>query len=364
MSFDVTLFSARPMHAGLDLLSPLKQVLESEWFVLGKQVNAFETEFAEYCGVSHCVSLANGTDALELALKAVGVEAGDSVWMAANAGFYGSTAARAFGAVPFYVDVDDATLVISVEQLRKANGPKPKAIIVTHLYGQLADMAAVMSWAKEHGVPVIEDCAQAHGASRAGRRAGSWGDISCFSFYPTKNLGALGDGGAICTSDAALAERVRQLRTYGWSTKYHNDLSGGRNSRLDEMQAALLRVKLPALDGWNNARRAIAKQYCEALKGVQLPASTGDDHVAHLFVIRTERRDSLKEFLTARKIQSDVHYPVADHKQKVSRAAKEPEHLSTTETACSKVLTLPCYPGLDTASVSRVIEAVNEWARS
>lgn len=233
MTSSIPLFSAQAANAGLDLLAPVSRVIDSYWYVLGNEVKEFEREFAAYCGVSICCSVANGTDALELGLRALGIEAGDKVMLAANAGFYGSTAVHLIGAVPIYVDVDPGHLTLSIDSLRFALKTElPKAIIVTHLFGQLADIEAITVLAAEVGVPVIEDCAQAHGATRGGKRAGSYGTIGCFSFYPTKNLGALGDGGAVITSNDSIAARLNQLRQYGWGAKYRVDLKGGRNSRL------------------------------------------------------------------------------------------------------------------------------------
>ena len=239
------------------------RVIDSGWYAMGPEVAAFEKAFAAYCGVTDAIGVANGTEAIELALRALDINVGDEVITVANAGFYSSTAIRAIGAVPVYVDIQESNLLMDVACAEKAITPKTKAIIITHLFGQLADMQPLCALAKKHGIALVEDCAQSHGATANGKRAGSFGDIAAFSFFPTKNLGALGDGGAVATSDAALAARVRSLRQYGWTTKYTVADGGARNSRLDEMQAALLSVKLPLLDGWNEKRRQIAKHYAE-----------------------------------------------------------------------------------------------------
>jgi dTDP-4-amino-4,6-dideoxygalactose transaminase len=238
------------------------------------------------------------------------------------------------------------------------------AVVVTHLYGRLAAVEAIVECATRHAKPVVEDCAQAHGASCAGRRAGSFGACGCFSFYPTKNLGALGDGGAVVTADDALADEVRTLRQYGWTKKYEVSVRGGRNSRLDELQAAVLRAKLPWLDGWNAARGAIAARYRAGLAdlGVLLPSVADDGDVAHLFVVRHARRDDLRRALDAAGIGSDVHYPIPDHRQSV-RAAPAPS-LPETEAACAEVLTLPCFPGLAPDAVDRVVAVVQRFASS
>ena len=232
-------------------------MLASEHYILGQEVQAFEQQFADYCGVSHCVGVGNGTDALELSLRVLGVQPSDRVAIVANAGSYSSTAVLAIGATPVWVDVDPLSMTMAPEQLAAVLAGGIAAVIVTHLYGQLADIEALLSLARMAGVPLIEDCAQSHGARRHGRVAGSFGDLGCYSFYPTKNLGALGDGGAIVTSDEGLATQLRSLRQYGWSRKYHADAAGGRNSRLDEIQAAVLldEVAPPGrLEQWSDGR--------------------------------------------------------------------------------------------------------------
>ncbi|MBC7490502.1 MAG: DegT/DnrJ/EryC1/StrS family aminotransferase [Glaciimonas sp.] len=358
----VPLFSAVAANAGLDFSLPIKRVIDSYWYVLGEEVVSFESEFAKYVGVSNCVSLANGTDALELALRGLDVKKGDQVVSVANAGFYGSTAIHAIGAIPLYVDVDDKTLTMSVDALAKALKQKPKAVIVTHLYGQLADVEELVRMTSEAGIPLIEDCAQSNGATRNGRQAGSFGKIACFSFYPTKNLGALGDGGAITTNDGDLTARIRALRQYGWSQKYQVTTEGGRNSRLDEIQAAILREKLPHLAYWNNERRRIAQIYNDAFAALPLerPCSTGDDYVAHLYVLRVKDRYSFREFLKERGIATDVHYPIPDHKQPAYPYSGVVQ-LDVTESACASVVSLPCFPGLTEIEVKRVVVAVVEY---
>ncbi|MBC7480903.1 MAG: DegT/DnrJ/EryC1/StrS family aminotransferase [Rhizobacter sp.] len=364
----IPLFSASAVNAHLDLAPVLQRVLDSHWYVLGKEVRAFEEEFARYVSATDCVSLANGTDALELALRAVGVEAGSQVACVANAGFYGSTAIRTIGAVPRYVEIDPRTLCMSPDALRQeaARGGL-SAVIVTHLYGQLADIEALRDVAQDAGSPLIEDCAQSHGARRDGKLAGSFGHVACFSFYPTKNLGALGDGGAITTSRPDLADAVRTMRQYGWSTKYHVDHRYGGNSRLDEMQAAVLRYKLPGLDAANALRREIATAYQRGLAHLPdlvLPASIDEDHVAHLYVVRTAARDALREHLSASGVGSDIHYPVPDHRQAAWQPLEHPVSLPVTDEACQQGLTLPCFPGLATADVERVIQAVRDFHKA
>lgn len=346
---------SREINAAVD------RVLSRGWYVLGPEVEAFEAEFAEYCGVDYCVGVGNGTDALELALRALEVKRGDKVATVANAGGYSSTAILNSGTFPIYVDIDDRSMNMDAESLSDNLTEDTKAIIVTHLYGQMADMPRIIDIAERKQIPVIEDCAQAHGAQINGRHAGSWGDIGCFSFYPTKNLGALGDGGAVVTSDPDLAERVRMLRQYGWASKYRSVLSGGCNSRLDELQAAILRAKLPHLDSWNDRRREVARAYKKGLSRLELvlPPSVEDNYIAHLYVVRTPYRDPLRKQLADKGISTDIHYPVPDHLQesycKIKSAAW---HLPVTERCCNEVLTLPCFPEMTDAEIERIIEAV------
>lgn len=360
----IPLFSAQAANAGLDLLTPVTRVLDSHWFILGAELAAFEREFAEYCGVPHCVGLANGTDALELGLRALGLNAGDEVILAANAGFYGSTAVRQIGADPLYVDVDANTLTMTGKQLENALSARTKAVIVTHLYGQLApDIESIVTVASKAGLPVVEDCAQAHGAIRNAKRAGSFGTIGCFSFYPTKNLGAIGDGGAVTTNDPSIADRLKSLRQYGWSQKYHVALKGGCNSRLDELQAAILRLKLPRLDAWNAERREIARRYNAAFCNlpVQCPSSSGEDYVAHLYVLQVGMRDAFREHLKSMRITTDIHYPMADHLQSAYPVNPRQVPLPVCEQACQRVVSLPCYPGLEPDKVERIIKAVQGY---
>lgn len=356
----IPLFSSAVANEGLGLREAVARVLDSNHFVLGREVTQFEAEFAAYNGVGHCISVANGTDALELALRALGVGPGGKVVCAANAGFYGSTAIGLVGAQPLYADIDDNTLTLAPAALEAALRERPAAVIATHLYGQLAHIEAIARLCRAAGVPLVEDCAQAHGAASDGRRAGSFGDIGCFSFYPTKNLGALGDGGAVVCNDADLAARVRSLRQYGWSTKYEVARLGARNSRLDELQAAVLRERLKHLDRQNAQRRAIARRYQAAFEGLPLalPASTGDDSVAHLYVVRTPQREALRAHLQQAGIGTDVHYPIPDHRQPAWQGRFERVALPVTEAACAQVVSLPCFPGLADADVERVAAAV------
>ncbi len=241
------------------LKKAIGNVLSRGRYILGPEVEGFEKEFAEYCKTRFCVGVANGTDALELALKAVNINPTDQVATVANAGMYSTTAIYAVGATPLYIDIMPHGMNMSPDDLARKITKKTKAIIVTHLFGQMADVDKISGMANKYNIPLIEDCAQAHGARRNNKYAGTYGYCGCFSFYPTKNLGALGDAGAIITNDKALETKIRQLRQYGWKKKYHSDMGQGRNSRLDELQAAILRAKLPYLEKWNKKRRCIAK---------------------------------------------------------------------------------------------------------
>lgn len=342
----------------------LNRVLARGWFVLGPEVTAFEEEFAQYIGVSKSVSLANGTDALELALRAVGVKQGDLVATVANAGMYTTTALIAIGATPFFMDVDQSSRTASLVECQRALDAGVKAVVVTHLYGCAApDIKPIAELCTRQGIPLIEDCAQAHGAKVDGKIVGSFGDVACFSFYPTKNLGALGDGGAVATNNLQVAETVARMRQYGWSSKYEVILENSRNSRLDEMQAAILREFLPLLDGWNNRRREIATLYAELIKNpaVQLPAFNGDDYVGHLYVIETANPEGLRAHLKLNQIASEVHYPIPDYKQPVFGDRFANITLPITEKLAGTILTLPCYPELIDADVRNVAEAVNAW---
>jgi dTDP-4-amino-4,6-dideoxygalactose transaminase len=342
----------------------IARVLASGWYVLGPEVEAFEGEFAKYCQTSHCVGVANGTDALEIGLRALGISSGDEVITVANAGMYGTTAIRAIGAIPVFAEIDPVTMTMDPAALQSAITPRTRAVVVTHLYGRIAHIHELAACASQHGLALIEDCAQAHGAQCDGQRAGSWGDVGCFSFYPTKNLGALGDGGAVVTSDAQVAGRARLLRQYGWTRKYEIHTPGGRNSRLDELQAAILRAKLPYLARWNRVRVQIATRYRVGLEQtpLQLPAASRDgEMVYHLYVARTPRRDQLRTTLRECGIACDVHYPVPDHLQPVcADLGYSPGALPETERATAEVISLPCFAELTSAEVEGVIIAVSK----
>ena len=342
------------------------RVVRSGWLVLGPEVERFERSFAEFHSAAHCLGLANGTDAIELALRAVGIRAGDRVATAANAGGYSTMAILAVGAEPQFMDVDLASRVVTPDQVSAAIAAGSKAVVATHLYGQaVPGIEAIAEECSRHGIPLVEDCAQAHGAKVAGRRVGGFGAVGTFSFYPTKNLGALGDGGAVVTSDASFAERIRRLRQYGWKDKYRIELAGGCNSRLDEMQAAILSELLPFLDASNDSRRRIATKYSRSIRhpDVAAPPEAQPDFVAHLYVVRCPDREALRTHLSREGIATDVHYPVPDHRQAVFGSRFAAVNLEHTQRLASEVLTLPCYPEMQEADVDQVIAAVNRWQR-
>jgi len=358
--------SARIAQYQTQIKAAVNRVVDSGWLVLGPEIKGFEAAFAAYLEASECISVANGTDAIELGLKAMGVAAGDLVATVANASMYTTTALLAIGAEPFFMDVDLDSRCATLAEVQRALDGGVKAVVVTHLYGLGApDIGAIAALCAQHGVPLFEDCAQAHGAIVDGKRVGTFGAASSFSFYPTKNLGALGDGGAVVTSDSDIAQRMRALRQYGWSDKYTVQVAGARNSRLDEMQAAILSAFLPDLDASNARRLAIAERYSAGLKhpDVQVPNASGTSYVAHLYVVRSASRDALRAHLRQAGIASDVHYPIPDHRQPVFGERFASVRLENTERLATEILTLPCYPEMSDADVDRVIAAVNGWGK-
>jgi dTDP-3-amino-2,3,6-trideoxy-4-keto-D-glucose/dTDP-3-amino-3,4,6-trideoxy-alpha-D-glucose/dTDP-2,6-dideoxy-D-kanosamine transaminase len=343
-----------------ELSTGFDRFLASGRYVLGPEHAAFEREFADFLGVRHCLGVASGTDALELALMGVGCRNGDAIMTAANCGGYTTTAAHRAGLDVRFADVDATTLGLSRSSVERALAPDVRAVVVTHLYGLLADVEEIVALCREREIRVVEDCAQAAGARRDGRRAGALGDAAAFSFYPTKNLAALGDGGAVTTHSDNVAERVRLLRQYGWDRKYRVSLRGGQNSRLDELQAAVLRTRLGRLDEWNARRRSIVARYSAALAPDlgRFVTLSGDDYVAHLAVAVSEDREGLRSALDAAGIGTDVHYPIADHQQPAWRDDYADVRLPVTEHAVGHVLTLPCFPELMDAEIDRVCEVL------
>jgi dTDP-4-amino-4,6-dideoxygalactose transaminase len=343
----------------------LQRVVRSGWYILGDETAAFEREFAAYCGVEHCIGVANGLDALQLILRGWGIGEGDEVMVPSNTFIATWLAVSQTGARPVPVEPSIDTHNIDPSRLAEALTPRTRAVMPVHLYGQPADMGAVTAFARQHGLKVIEDAAQAHGGTYRGVRCGALGDAAGFSFYPGKNLGALGDGGAITTNDSALAQRLRMLRNYGSSVKYRHELIG-TNSRLDELQSAVLRAKLPALERENAARRNLAWRYLEGLRGLalDLPQQHGEaESVWHLFVVRlrgpTGTRERIQAGLLERGIATQIHYPLACHRQPAYAVQPWPA-LPIAEALQQSVLSLPISPVHSVAEVDTVIDALRD----
>ena len=340
------------------------RVLESGWFILGQEVEAFEEEFATYCGLSHGIGVGSGTEALHLALLACEVGSGDEVITVPHTAVAIMTAIELTGARPVFVDIDPASYTIATDQVEARITARTRAVVPVHLYGQAADLDPILEIAQRHGLTVVEDCAQAHGAEYKGRRVGSFGRVACFSFYPTKNLGAYGDGGMVVTDDDALAQKVRLLRQYGWKKRYTSSLRG-INSRLDELQAAILRAKLRHLDEWNEARRARARLYDGLLAGSSVTTPTEMDyarHVYHLYVVRCPHRDGLKSYLAEHGVGTAIHYPVPIHLQEAYHdLGYRRGDFPVTEACADEILSLPMYPELQENEVREVSELVKGY---
>jgi dTDP-4-amino-4,6-dideoxygalactose transaminase len=346
----------------LDIERAVRQVFERGDFILGAAVERFEAEFAAYIGTKHAIGVASGLDAIELALRAAGIGPGDEVITSANTFIATVLAILAVGARPVLVDADPDRYTIDPAGLSAAITSRTRAIVPVHLFGQPVDVDAVLAVAHRHNLVVVEDAAQAHGARCNGQRAGAFGHAAAFSFYPSKNLGAYGDGGMIVTNDDRTAAALRLLRNYGQRAKYDHAIAG-TSSRLDTVQAAILRVKLPHLDGWNAARRRHAAAYTELLSAlVRTPVeASGVEHIYHLYVIETERRDALQQQLRAREISTGIHYPIPVHLQEACaslgyRAGDFP----VTERAAARMLSLPMYPELTAMQIEYVVDAIAE----
>lgn len=348
-----------------ELDAAYRRVMESGWYILGSEVASFESEFANYCNTKYCIGVANGLEALHLIVRAYGIGGGDEVIVPANTYIATWLAATHTGATPVPVEPDERTYNIDPTKIEQAITAKTKAIMVVHLYGQPADMDPINSLAQKYGLKVIEDCAQAHGALYKRTKVGSLGDAAGFSFYPGKNLGAIGDGGAVTTDDPELAERIRVLRNYGSRIKYHNEAIG-YNSRLDELQAAFLRVKLAKLDEWNKRRKQIAALYASGLQDTRYitPPVTPEwvEPAWHLFVVRNENRDSLQEFLRKSSIGSLIHYPIPPH---LSEAYSDLKFSSgtfpITEKFANTVLSLPFGPHTTPDQVETVLDQLRSF---
>lgn len=341
-----------------------RRVMDSEWFILGEEVRAFEREFAAFCEVDAAVGVANGTEAIQLALMALELSPGSEVITTAHTAVATVAAIEMAGLVPVFADIDPSTYTLNSKTIEKVISNKTSALVAVHLYGHPVQLDAIQTLCRQNELKLVEDCAQAHGARWKGKRVGSFGDIATYSFYPTKNLGAIGDGGAIATHDSDLAETVRVLREYGWKERYVSHVTG-MNSRLDELQAAFLRVKLTLLDEDNARRRQIADQYSSALCDLPLGLPTtmpNAEPVFHLYVINSDARDELQAHLKSLGIMCGIHYPVPIHQQPAYKGrVRGSNDLSETERAAARVLSLPMYPELSNEDVSRVIDGVRSF---
>ncbi|HEU4369335.1 MAG TPA: DegT/DnrJ/EryC1/StrS family aminotransferase [Methylomirabilota bacterium] len=355
--------AAQHAEIGAAVLAEVERLFAAGTFIGGEPLQRFEREFAKLCQTAHCVGVGSGTDALHLALRAAGVGPGDEVITVPLTFVATAEAVVQCGARPVLVDVRPDTLVMDIGRLSAARTARTRAVLLVHLYGRLADVDAAQAWCRAHGVVLVEDAAQAHGARLGGRAAGSFGDAGAFSFYPSKNLGAAGEAGAVVTSRDDLAEQVRRLRDHGQAARYLHAVSGF-NSRLDALQAAVLAVKLERLDRWNERRRALAGVYHErlaAVPGVTMPPRAADleSHVHHLFVVRVRDRDRVRQTLARHGIETGVHYPVPLHLQPAFRELGYAEGaFPAAEAAAREVLSLPLYPQLDGATVHRVCDAL------
>ena len=360
----VPFMSLVPGDDRIEIRAAIDRVVASGWFVLGPEVEAFESEFAGAMGAAHAVGVGTGTDAIALVLRALDIGPGDEVVTTPLSAAYTALAVMMTGARPVFADVDPVHLTLDPDRVEQAIGPRTRAILPVHLYGQAADMGALERIAARHNLPIVEDCCQAHLATAAGRPVGTIGVAGAFSFYPTKNLGALGDGGAVLTNDRALAARIRRLRNGGQTDRYHHE-EAGVNSRLDELQAAILRARLPRLGQWTGRRRALAARYRGLLANaaaIDLPPERDPGHVYHLFVVRVrdargEARLALQTSLASRGIETLIHYPVPISRQP-ALAGVDPRDCPAAARACNEVLSLPLHPGLSDADLDMVAAAV------
>ncbi len=354
----VPFLTLQPGEDAADIQAAIGRVLERGWFVLGPEVEAFEREFAAAAGARFAVGVGSGTDALALTLRALGVGPGDEVITTPLTAAYTALAVLMAGARPVFADIDPVRLTLDPAAAAAAVTPRTAAIVPVHLYGQAADLPALEAVAARHHLALVEDCCQAHLATCQGRPVGTWGAAGAFSFYPTKNLGALGDGGAVVTNDAGLAERLRRLRNGGQTDRYHH-AEPGVNSRLDELQAAVLRARLARLPGWTARRRQLAAAYADALAGTAVAPVPAVDpgHVFHLFVVRSARRDALRAHLAAQGVETLVHYPIPLPRQPAF-AHVTPAPCPRADAACAEVLSLPFSPSLAPSAIERVAEAI------
>ena len=358
-------FLAEDIPLRQEMLAAVTAVFDSGRYILGKEVEAFEREWANLCGAEFCVGVGNGMDAIEIALRALDIGPKDEVVTTPVTAFATVLAIMRAGAVPVLADIDPETAMLDRESVLRCLNSKTKAIMTVHLYGQIGPMKELASIAKEHNIHLLEDCAQAHGARSSGQYAGSFGTVGTWSFYPTKNLGAVGDAGAVTTSSRELADKIRVLRHYGQTEPHRHEILG-MNSRLDELQAAILRTRLPYLQRWTIRRREVAKRYREGITHPQVRLLSApleaSRHVYHLFVITCPTRTALQSHLRAKRVESLIHYPFPIHKQGPCRLLPhDPLGLKAAERHTEECLSLPCHPGLTDEDVETVIQAVNSF---
>jgi dTDP-4-amino-4,6-dideoxygalactose transaminase len=348
-----------------EIRAAIEKVLASGWYILGEEVKAFEREFAEFIGVKYSIGVANGTDALSLALKACGIGQGDEVITVSHSAVATVAAIEMIGAIPVFADIEPTSRCIDPAKILPLISGSTKAIVPVHIYGQPAHMIEIKNIADKYNLKVVEDCAQAHGAAISGKKVGTFGDAAAFSFYPTKNLGAIGDGGAVVSNNSDVADKCKWLREYGWKERYISFIKGG-NSRLDEIQAAILRVKLRYLASDNEKRRDIALKYNNAIKHTNIlpPAAiSGTLHAMHLYVVESDDRDDLQQFLTQNKIGSARHYPMSIHLQPAYKdRIRGSENLVQTEMLYKKILSLPMYPELSELQVGKICDTIKKWS--
>lgn len=347
-----------------DCFSDIEKVIKSGRWLLGEFTEKFSQAFSQYLDVKYCVPLANGTDALEIALKAVSEGKAGEVITVANAGGYTSTACILAGLKPVYIDIHSNNMLMNIDLLTNILNKNTIALVVTHLYGRAVDIFKVKEMLAQLGyshVPIIEDCAQAHGAKIRNKFVGSLGDLATFSFYPTKNLGALGDAGAITTNSLDLKNRVKMLSQYGWTTKYNIGLKNSRNSRMDEIQAAILLNLLPKLDAWNEKRRSIYTRYIEASpKNIELYCTLNNSNVVHLAILKTKNRERFIEYMREHNISVDIHYPILDTEQKVFFTDIH-NQLPVSKQVISEIVSLPCFPTMTDVEISAICDALSRW---
>lgn len=357
--------SFKPLHEKLkkDIFHEFEEVYDNSWFINGSKVEEFESNFAQYCGSKYCIGCGNGLEAIELILKGYGIGQGDEVIVCAHTFIASALAISKAGATPVLVEPNEDYCLINPDKIEEKITEKTKAIVAVQLYGQACDMDKINQIAKKHDLKVIEDAAQAHGALYNGNRVGSLADAAAFSFYPGKNLGALGDAGAVVTKDSKLAQSVREYANYGASVKYHHNVKG-TNSRLDEIQAAFLNTKLKYLDETNDFRKQVAQQYLESINNPEIilpQVALNNDHVWHVFVVRTEQRNELQKYLEEKGIQTVIHYPIPIHKQLAYRELNNMK-FPIAEDIANSVLSLPMYYGMSDSEIEYVIDTINSFS--